>query len=485
MGKGGDGPPSARTSAVPERQGGGSKRERLSSTESSEGAAAPAATWSSGVAFFPPSSRYWRIGGRWYDFSEFAAVHPGGEQAVYLSRDRFEDATFVFESHHHDYKRARAVIRKYEVPQEVVLELAQRRPARGATGVPAGTHFDAPLDRGAVPKLADDSTFYSVLRTRVAAHLRDVGHRDGGPTAQCVGLFWLTFAVWAALMGVTWWTGSFLCALASAWAGAVLGAFGHNWVHQPWYKRWGWALLSLDTLGFSSEAWFREHNLQHHMYTNTPWDNHFKGTDPFLTTDPTVERGFVQRCVTPYINPLILCFGVYGNYIAHTVELLKGREVPSVGKLFLPLHVAVMTTRWGLLHGGALCFAFHALIGVYYFTLALMNHNAEHCMDTVARNAARDWGEAQLASSADWGVDCSFLQASAYLWLNFHTVHHLFPRVDFSHHPAIQQILIRTCKEHGVKYVSGNPAQIYKQMIQTFTTPLSLFREISVYAGGI
>ena len=25
-----------------------------------------------------------------------------------------------------------------------------------------------------------------------------------------------------------------------------------------------------------------------------------------------------------------------------------------------------------------------------------------------------------------------------YLWLNYHTVHHLFPRIDFSHHPAIQ-----------------------------------------------
>mmetsp|Transcript_11886 Transcript_11886/g.17047 ORF Transcript_11886/g.17047 Transcript_11886/m.17047 type:complete len:287 (+) Transcript_11886:1-861(+) len=286
-------------------------------------------------------------------------------------------------------------------------------------------------------------------------------------------------------MGATWLSGNFLLALASGWAGAVLGAFGHNWVHQPKYKQWGWALLSLDTVGFSSEAWYREHNLQHHMYTNTPWDNHFKGTDPFLMTDPTVARGFLQRYVTPYFNPLILCFGVYANFIAHTIELLKGREELSVGKLFLPMHVAAMTMRWGLLQGAALCFAFHAFVGVYYFTLALMNHNAEHCMDVKARNAARDWGEAQLASSADWGINCSFMGASAYLWLNFHTIHHLFPRVDFSHHPAIQQILMRTCQEHGVSYVAQKPAEIYRQMIHTFTTPLSLLREICVYAGGI
>ena len=30
-------------------------------------------------------------------------------------------------------------------------------------------------------------------------------------------------------------------------------------------------------------------------------------------------------------------------------------------------------------------------------------------------------------SSADWGVQLNFLQASRYLWLNYHTVHHLFP----------------------------------------------------------
>ena len=36
--------------------------------------------WSSGVPFFPPSSRYWRIGGEWYDLEPFLDKHPGGAQ---------------------------------------------------------------------------------------------------------------------------------------------------------------------------------------------------------------------------------------------------------------------------------------------------------------------------------------------------------------------------------------------------------------------
>merc|ERR1719162_1696356 len=116
---------------------------------------------------------------------------------------------------------------------------------------------------------------------------------------------------------MTYRTGSVGVALLTGLVGSWLGAFGHNWVHQPRYRGLGWALLSLDTLGFSSEGWYREHNLQHHMYTNTPWDNHFRGTDPFLVTDPTVERTWVQSNIMPYLLHIILFFGVYGNWLAH------------------------------------------------------------------------------------------------------------------------------------------------------------------------
>ena len=70
----------------------------------------------------------------------------------------------------------------------------------------------------------------------------------------------------------------------------------------------------------------------------------------------------------------------------------------------------------------------------------------EHTHDVDARNGARDWGEAQLCASCDWAVHLPFYRAGIYLWLNFHTIHHLFPRLDFSHHPAAQRILLDTCQ---------------------------------------
>jgi len=399
-----------------------------------------------------------------------------------LCRDRFEDCTFVFESHHMNFKRVRAIIKKYEVTEDIVMAAGvNSRPQRGSHK-PA--HHDEVLDVGRYPKslLADDS-FYSVVRTRVADHLRSVGCPDGGPTTGCIVFFWVVFFAWVCSWVALWHTGSFLVAPVLGFTSALLGAFGHNWVHQPKYKFW--AILSLDTIGFCSGMWFREHNLQHHMYTNTPWDNHFHGTDPFLVTDPTVERHWLQRFITPYLNPIILCFGMWGNWTFHFGEAIQGHDKVQVQKALIPLQVALMVSTWGWLRGIGLVFLAYSVMSVHYFTMALMNHNAGHCMDVRARNASKDWGEAQLHSSADWGVQTSFWSAWRYLWLNYHTVHHMFPRVDFSHHQGIQSILIKTCAEFDIKYQASTFTEIYKEMVFSFSNARSLMQEVIVYSGGL
>ncbi len=449
----------------------------------------PKVSYSSGVAFYPPSDHHWRIGGRWYDFTDFLPLHPGGSEVLLLVRDRFEDATFVFESHHHNYKKTRAIIRKYEVDESVVRAAGlRRRPCSSANDT--GTtddhdehHRDRHLDANKTPKLLGDDAFYSIMRQRVTQYLFSVGSPRGGPTKQCILLFWTSFVAWLTCYLWLLATASIRASICLGFTAAWLGAFGHNWVHQPKYKLW--AHLSLDVVGFSSDAWFREHNLQHHMFTNTPWDNHFQGSAPWLITDPTVERNFLQQYVMPYINPILLSFGLYTNYLINTIEVIKGNEIVTPWKLLLPLEIGAMICNWGWRRGMILMFLSHSILGVYYFTMALMNHNAHHCVNIKKRNASRDWGEAQVISSADWDVGMPFWAAGIYLWLNYHTVHHLFPLIDFSHHPAIQQILIETCKEFKIDYVVASPVEIYIQMVQSFASPSSLMQEILVYGGGI
>ncbi|GMH67580.1 hypothetical protein TL16_g04715 [Triparma laevis f. inornata] len=219
------------------------------------------------------------------------------------------------------------------------------------------------------------------------------------------------------------------------------------------------------------------------MYTNTPLDNHFHGTDPFLITDPTMERNWFQKWITPVLNPVILTFGLWGNYLFHLGELLKGNEVISIGKFFLPFLVYTFYNTLGW-NGLFLFWVNTSTTSIYYFTMALMNHNSEKTLNVKQRNAARDWGESQIASCADWGVQGKFLESVVYLWLNYHCVHHLFPLTDFSHHRDIQKILMETCLDFGVEYEAGEFWTIYKEMVGSFGEPRSLCMEINCYNGS-
>lgn len=420
--------------------------------------------WSSGVLFHP-EGRYWRIGGQWYDFTNFK--HPGGEHILYLARDRFDDATYAFEAHHLNFKRARARIQKYRLSAPLQKEL------NDSHRVPA-------------PKLLPDCSFYCCLRHRVDKYLKEkgspYGDSYGGPDHRCIILFWATFTFWIlSLFNLIIWNPTLPFAVGHGVISAWLGAFGHNFVHQPKY-RW-MACLCLDTIGFSSEAWFREHVLQHHMYTNTPLDNHFKGTEPFLVTDPTVERNWFQSWILPYFNWVVLCFGVWGNYSFHTVELLRGHEIFSWWKLLFPTIAGLFVISHGI-WGAFLKFVSVGTLGIYYFTIALMNHNAEACLNVNLRNAQNDWGAAQIVSCADFGIQSGFFWSMRYLWLNYHCVHHLFPLVDQTHHPGIQLILMEECERHGLHYEAGNFWKIYQEMVTSFGTPLSLWKEINSYNGS-
>ncbi|GMI38919.1 hypothetical protein TeGR_g3514, partial [Tetraparma gracilis] len=218
-------------------------------------------------------------------------------------------------------------------------------------------------------------------------------------------------------------------------------------------------------------------------YTNTPLDNHFKGTDPFIVTDPTVERAFLQKHVMPFLHPIILVFALWGNYSFHLTEIIKGNEKLSPWKLFLPSLVYLFYKfhgTWGL----ALMVTQAGATGLYYFTMALMNHNSEKCLNVELRNSMDDWGASQIVSCADWAVQGKFLPSIIYLWLNYHCVHHLFPLVDFSYHREIQTILMEACRDHGIQYEAGNFFDIYGQMVRSFGTPLSLWKEINAYNGS-
>ena len=304
--------------------------------------------------------------------------------------------------------------------------------------------------------------FHAELRAELARAMRGApyGPNRGAcaPSTRC--------AAWAACWwGGMWRAASLPAALAVGVLSTWLGAFGHNFVHQPRY--FAHARVALDAVGLSATVWRREHVLQHHIYTNTEEDNHWSGTEPFLVVDPRKARSALQRHVFPALAPAILAFGVLGNYAARVAAVAKREESLSAGEVVLPTQLLLLALRHGLGRALALVFVQTSVTGVWYFSLALTNHNAASC---AGRESARlGWAHRQVRTCADWDTECSFPR-SVFLWLglNHHTLHHLFPTLDFCHHRRAQRVLERVCRRHGVAYRRATFLQLYAESLRTF-----------------
>ena len=73
----------------------------------------------------------------------------------------------------------------------------------------------------------------------------------------------------------------------------------------------------------------------------------------------------------------------------------------------MPIEIAIIVSRWGY-WGGLLMFTAVGIMSVWYFTIALMNHNTENAWNLEMKNSAPDWGVAYLYASADIGVNLSY-----------------------------------------------------------------------------
>ena len=102
------------------------------------------------------------------------------------------------------------------------------------------------------PNLMPEDSFFSDFRRRTTKWLAENYDGDWGPTRQCLQLFWTFFALWVVSCYFAIFGGYIIACVFTGLFGAVLGGFGHSFIHQPKYKLHA---LSLDLLGFSSHCW--------------------------------------------------------------------------------------------------------------------------------------------------------------------------------------------------------------------------------------
>ena len=96
--------------------------------------------------------QYWRIGNKFYDLTPFLDKHPGGRALLEMARDRFDDSTYAFESHHHNQAKVRKMLDLYEVKGVVPPQCTD--------------------SNRTFPNLMPEDTFFSEFRRRATKWLK-------------------------------------------------------------------------------------------------------------------------------------------------------------------------------------------------------------------------------------------------------------------------------------------------------------------------
>ena len=322
-----------------------------------------------------------------YDANEFARIHPGG--SAWIRSVCGTDATILFEmSHINAARAARALsqlstIGTYELKCDVDFEPYRRLKER----------------------------VFSQFPTR--ASRRSTSLPFWVACAVCALMHCLVLSTGASTSYGVW----LIVATMSAVSNTVIGAHGHNYLHQLDPKA-----LALDWNGLSCFEWLLEHVVSHHPHPNTKDDHDSLSMLPLVDW---TRRRWKNLAIFPVFMLGETAVALQGNF-GHRCRWASWRyDMPAwmnAGPFLLWLRVFTYFVFQGPFTGLAtlsLCMT----IASFYFSLAAhLNHtrDAQTHKEVISH---------QLGATCDISVPYKSLN-SLLLGLDRQTAHHLFPTID-------------------------------------------------------
>lgn len=341
------------------------------------------------------------IYGKWFDLSNFH--HPGGNDWIHLL-PKGVDMSPILESYHRDSFTKMNLLSKYEVEsnKDVILSGLDSR-----------------------------GEFYIQLKRRVDKFLMINKYIVDSTKFIYLLLFWVILSFYLLFVYVSYFTqfSPFFSILILGITRAILGGYGHNFIHQ---SKWLHNLSFVSSFaGYSPYEWETRHNYQHHPFTN------------INSLDPDYED-IKQLYSLPRLIRFIVIFPV--NIIKFFTNLYK----QPWNRIHYNLSRITILFELFLFYTNPFIWVFTCFITTYYFiSINIATHYLHSSDDDVQTN---DWGIHQILSSRN----VSFLGNNVYdsiftLGLGYHTHHHLFPNLHHGILPLITPIIHQTCKDFGVQ----------------------------------
>ena len=451
---------------------------------------------------------YFLIDGKYYDLTNFIDKHPGGENFLRFSKRYSIDQTTHFNMHHVNYNTACTVLSNYRIRDPKSIEHCKNLIEKEKKVNPYyKKQVVSNLEKGRKDKeeylkvhkclfqLPQQDSFYCDLRNETRKYFAKLNNkRKMGPKQFALNFWWFLICLYLFSLLYNMMYNVYLrnkhgsmsyfeILLTSCVSGIIQGwliGYGHQWVHMPLYRKYGYIL---DWSGLYSHGFHKEHILLHHTFTNSYSDNLLDFAEPFIIVNPIKERSkHIHKYIVILIGNITFFVGFFINHIYYGIQWLLGNEeiywyyFLLYMKLYGYCTITYILTGWRNYNIGILMFFIENGVTSYYFLIvALMNHNQEILTwDLNKISKCKDWGEYQLAVSCDIGFNYNWLQSMLCLFQNYHTIHHLFPATDLSHHGDIQNILIRVSEKHHLKYNHRPVWDCVRGLFQTMTVATAL-----------
>lgn len=341
------------------------------------------------------------------------------------------------------------------------------------------------------------NTFYATLRREVDDYFATQKiSKNGNIRLYAKTIIFLSVSV----LLYTWlvfftpdsgWLSLFLCVLC----GLNMSFIGFNIMHDASHGSYSASgrvcnilSYSMNYLGSVIFFWNTKHNILHHTYTNIDGVDADIVQTSLLRLAPTQKWRPIHRfqhIYAPVLYALAHATWIYQNdfekYFTRKVLNMpiknfgiKEHFIFWITKILYTLFYLVIPVMvvgpWALAG-----FAVISLVCGFTLTIVFQLAHVVEITDfedgTNGIEVENEWAVHQVNTTADFAVNNKVI--SWFLGgLNFQAVHHLFPKISHIHYPAIQKIMEKCCREHGVKYRS------FKTMGEAVASHLRFMRDM-------
>ncbi|VVC31441.1 Cytochrome b5-like heme/steroid binding domain,Fatty acid desaturase domain [Cinara cedri] len=378
----------------------------------------------------------WRIHDGLYDFRHWIHKHPGGPQWLEITKGT--DITELFETYHLNGKAATEVMHRFYV-----------RPA------------DSPRKS---PFTFKPDGFYNVLKSRVAKKLAYTKLPNSLSLKSVMVIdccFFVTLVMCAAVAR----TENYLLALITGVALALGSVASHNFTHL----KDNWRMYYLQLSLFSVREWRISHVVSHHVYTNTVQDLEMTLLYPFIHWFPTKDKPWIVLWL-PFLTPIAYIFT--GTVIFITRTLKRKNDKADLLIFVIPV-IMVFSGRMTISN---VCAMWYFIILTCNFVFVFLGFSVSHHLPENFHDGDFiddqyiDWGIYQMNTSAERSEPFKNNIFFQLVTFGDHTLHHLFPSLDQSLIPLVQNIFEDTCKEFGMDVSQKSVMSImhgqFKQLVR-------------------